>query len=209
MVHSRSETNLDRIFFDLCTSSEVQCKHKHTGNNRRQHLPPLPTLTSARSNSCSNLNEPLPNSNSQPILSSSSFDDYHTEEREESEVPSTVQLPASERKESAQIQTLEHVPLMPMESQGFTVQAPTYSTNRSISLFETQVLPTIDDKNKKTTEQYSSFSTQSSIVETVSGDNTKNQTSSSSSNEWTNQDYINRLSHRLKSRTHLRKFFLS
>lgn len=58
MVRSRSENNLNRIIFDLCTSPQERAKHLH----ERTYHPPLPSLKAVRSNSCSDIDNLSSNS---------------------------------------------------------------------------------------------------------------------------------------------------
>lgn len=106
MVRSRSETNLNRIFVDLCTSPELRPKVAH----QRQYHPPLPTLKSIKSNSCSNIDELLQNT----------LDDERS-----------VILVTRPSNQSTSI------PLVPMASTGFVVQPPMPLINQSLSLLET------------------------------------------------------------------------
>jgi hypothetical protein len=84
-----------------------------------------------------------------------------------------------------------------MESTGFTVQATAVTTQRSLKLFatgsinhsKTSSLPEQTPKEKKS-------STAVPLTPIPSQD-------------WKQQDFTNRLQNRLKSRGHLRKFFLS
>ena len=103
MVRSRSETNLNRIFVDLCTSPDQRSTH----NQQRRFHPPLPNLQTIKSNSCSNLNELVESSISN-----------------EQEDVNRVQTPDDTT-----------VPLIPMESTGFTVQTTTLTTHQSLKLF--------------------------------------------------------------------------
>jgi hypothetical protein len=200
MVHSRSETNLDRIFFDLCTSPEVRTKHGHVRNNRRQNLPPLPCLQPIKSTSCSDLSKiPSP----RVFQSSSSFDNNQTDAMN---LTSSPQLPPLGPRKSIGNTISTPVPLMPIESTGFIVQTPLYFTNRSVSLFETTT--TADTKKPTFHIKTTSLQNHSSNNET-SKHTSLPPTPLTVSNSWKQQDYTNRLSDRLKSRGHLRKFFLS
>ena len=106
MVRSRSETNLNRIFVDLCTSPEFRPKVAH----QRQYHPPLPTLKSIKSNSCSNIDELLQNT----------LDDER----------SVILAPRPSKPSTS-------IPLVPVESTGFVVQSPMPLINHSLSLLET------------------------------------------------------------------------
>jgi hypothetical protein len=187
MVRSRSETNLNRIFVDLCTSPEIRTKLSHQRNHQRQYHPPLPTLQPIKSNSCSNINQLEENLNQSS--SSSSFTNDQTEQRDTLNDLTYLQPPESTA-----------VPLVPMESTGFTVQPTTFSINHSLKLFET-----LSVKHWK----------KSSSHDQTPKDNKKTNTLPLTSNpsnlsqDWKQQDFTNRLQNRLKSRGHLRKFFLS
>jgi hypothetical protein len=182
MVRSRSETNLNRIFVDLCTSPNLRTKHEHQINYQRQYHPRLPTLQPIKSNSCSNINELTQNLTE----STSSIASDQAEQRDSSNVLSP---------ESTAI------PLVPMESTGFTVQITnSLTSNRSLKLFETLA---INHTNK------------SLLNDKIPKEDKKNTIipltpkSSNTSQDWKQQDFTNRLQNRLKSRGHLRKFFLS
>lgn len=186
MVRTRSETNLNRIFVDLCISPELRSKNGHIRNNHRQHHPPLPTLKPMKSNSCSDLTKTSQNS-----TQTSSLDDNQTETLD---LYSTVELPSIEPEQSIGNTATTTVPLMPTPSTGFTVETPSFLTNRSISLFETPLINTAKQSDKKP-----------SSLGKIKGSSLN----STASHDFKQQDYINRLSDRLKSRGHLRKFFLS
>jgi hypothetical protein len=182
MVRSRSETNLNRIFFDLCTSLEVRTTHDHQKTPPRQYHRPLPSLQAIKSNSCSNLNELTPNL----AESSSSFASDHTEQLE-----------------STKLQPIEStaIPLVPMESTGFTVQTTTSITPQlSFKLFETLTIN--HSKKSALLDQTPKGNYKSNSLPLTS-------TPSNTSEDWKQQDFTNRLRNRLKSRGHLRKFFLS
>jgi hypothetical protein len=183
MVRSRSETNLNRIFFDLCTTPEIRRKHGDQTNQQRQYHPPLPRLQPIKSNSCSNINELSDNLNE----SNSSFTSDQTDEQHEPVNRTTLQPPKSSTA----------IPLVPMESTGFTVQATAVTAQRSLKLFETS----------------STNNTKKSPIEESTPKEKKNSTAvpltQIPSQDWKQQDFTNRLQNRLKSRGHLRKFFLS
>jgi len=269
MVRSRSETNLNRIFLDLCTNPELRT-HGHMRHNQRQYNPPLPTLKPIKSISCSDLTKTV-----QDAVQSSSIDDTQIETLD---LTIPLQLPQSRSKESIACTTLTAASLIPMESTGFTVQISTCSTDRSISLFETTLTNSTEefheqyssfqtkysplqnssnnkkiqtksvtdsteksheqyslfqanhsplqnsshnkksrtisviDPTEKPHEQYSSFETEHSLLQNSSINDKNNRTISlitTPSNDKKQQDYTNRLRDRLKSRGHLRKFFLS
>jgi hypothetical protein len=182
MVRSRSETNLNRIFVDLCTSPDLRTKHEHQINYQRQYHPPLPTLQPIKSNSCSNINDLAENLTE----STSSFDSDQVEKGNSSNLLS--------RESTA-------VPLTPMESTGFTVPVTTSLTmNHSLKLFETLA---INHTNKSLlNEKIPKEDKKSSIIPLTPKLSTTSQ-------DWKQQDFTNRLQNRLKSRGHLRKFFLS
>jgi hypothetical protein len=188
MVRTRSQTNLNRIFIDLCTSPELRSKNEHIRNKQRHHLPPLPSLKPMRSNSCSDLTTTSPSFTQTLSL------DY--KEPETPDVNISRQLSPLGPKQSIASDALTGAPLMPTTSTGFTVQTPSYLTNRSISLFET---PTNAAKNSHSLEKSSPVNNKKKTPTVIS----------TPSNDLTQQDYTNRLSDRLKSRGHLRKFFLS
>jgi hypothetical protein len=202
MVRSRSEANLNRILFDLCTTPEIRSKHEHIRNNQRQHHPPLPTLKPIRSNSCSDLSKTSQNVIQIPL---SSLDDHQTNTLD---MMTPVRLSPLEPKNSIEKTKSPTVPLMPMESTGFTVQTTSYFANRSLSLFETTSINT----TKKIHEHSSLFKREAALLENSSLDDKPIKTTSLLStitNDWKQQDYTSRLRDRLKSRGHLRKFFLS
>lgn len=187
MVRSRSETNLNRIFVDLCTSPEIRTKLRHEVKYQRQYHPPLPNLQPIKSNSCSNLNELEQNFTE----STSSFASDKNEQRD------IVDLNSLRPPQST------NTPLVPMESTGFTVQttnAVPLTPIRSFKLFETLTI----NHTKK-----------SSTIHPIPKDNIKKPSSTIATNppnvseDWKQQDFTNRLQNRLKSRGHLRKFFLS
>jgi len=184
MVRSRSETNLNRIFVELCTSPEVRTKHAHQTHYPRQYHPPLPHLQSIKSNSCSNINDLA----SDLTESTSSFVSDQTEHI------NPVDLTA------LQVPTSSTTRLEPKESTGFTVQSTNLIPPKSpLKLFETLTIDhtkvsSSNDKNSKTKKD-NNLSISSN--------------SSNTSQDWKYQDFTNRLQNRLKSRGHLRKFFLS
>jgi hypothetical protein len=182
MVRSRSETNLNRIFFDLCTSPEIRRKHGDQPNHQRQYHPPLPSLQPIKSNSCSNINELSDNLNE----STSSFASDQAEQHEPVH-RTTLQPPGSSTA----------IPLVPMESTGFTVQATAVTTQRSLKLFETGSIN--HSKTSSLPEQTPKEKKSSTAVPLTP----------IPSQDWKQQDFTNRLQNRLKSRGHLRKFFLS
>jgi hypothetical protein len=196
MVRSRSETNLKRIFLELCTSPEVRSKNEYIPNNERQYNPPLPPLKPIKSISCTELTNSSPEN-----IQSSSTDDT---EMETLDLMTPLQTPP---KESVVCPTFVSIPLSPMESTGFIVQT-TCLTDSPVSSFETTLLNSTEKSHKR----YSSLPQRSSSLQDTPSNDKKCKTSSliqTPSNDKTHQDYTNRLRDRLKSRTHLRKFFLS
>jgi hypothetical protein len=176
MVRSRSETNLNRIFIDLCTSPDIRRKHGH----QRQYHPPLPALQPIKSNSCSNISELEQN-----LTEASSANSVQTEKTDLASLSPTPLM----RKES----DATAIPLVPMESTGFTVQ-PAPNTHRSIALFETLSINHLKKPNEQNkTTKYSSLPINSTNV----------------SQDFKQQDFLSRLQNRLKSRRHLRTVFLS
>jgi hypothetical protein len=185
MVRSRSETNLNRIFIDLCTSPEIRRKHGHQPNDQRQYHPPLPVLQPIKSNSCSNINELASN-----LTETSSAESVPTEKRDALDLTSLSPIPLTRKKSESCA-----VPLVPMESTGFTVQ-PTPSNPRPLTLFETLSInhlkkPLTNEENQK--NKCTSLPSNASTV----------------SQDWKQQDFLSRLQNRLKSRRHLRTLFLS
>ncbi len=180
MVRSRSETNLNRILIDLCTTPEIRRKH---GDQQRQYHPPLPTLQPIKSNSCSNINSLTDNLNESTASSVSDEIQQH-----ESVKRTTLQPP----------NPTAAVPLVPMESTGFTVTSVT--AQRSLKLFETLSI----NNSKK-----SSGSEQTPKEKKNNNNNSAVPLTQKPSQDWKQQDFTNRLQNRLKSRGHLRKFFLS
>lgn len=234
MVRSRSETHLNRIFLDLCTSPELRSKYGNTRKVQREYNPPLPTLQPIKSVSCTNLTQILQNNTRLPVT-----DDAETEA-----LDLTVPLPP--RKRSITHTPPITTPLIPMESTGFLVETPRL-TNRSATLFETTLLNSVVHANKKVsflerkhspTENTVSNEKQSSsfVAKCPLLQNTSNEKQSSSSlvacpvlqntspnekklkltsliaapsTDKKHQDYTSRLRDRLKARKHLRTFFLS
>lgn len=176
MVHSRSESNLNRIFVDLCTTPENRRKHDQKLGSPRQYHPPLPALQSIKSNSCSNLTAIPPISTTTNLV--------------------TLQPP------SPSVPSSTAIPLMPIESTGFVVQAPAIAPQRSLKLFDTW---TINHQTKPTVIE------ENSTIEEVKNNAAVplTPTPSNTSQDWKQQDFTNRLRNRLKSRGHLRKYFLS
>jgi hypothetical protein len=266
MVRSRSETNLNKIFLELCTSPSIRNKLGHIRNNQRQHNPPLPKLQLIKSISCTDLTKIHHDNNDD--VQSTSMDDTQTET-----LDLTIPLQLPPPKIPITPTPLITFPLIPMESTGFVIQTSTFLTNRSTLSFETTLLnsterpykqyssmqtershesypsiqiekpseqyPTLTIKRplepysplpiqrhhaqypslqiQRPLEQYSPLQTQRSHkqflpIQNSSSNNDKSKTTSLvavPSNDRKHQDYTNRLRDRLKSRGHLRKFFLS
>ena len=185
MVRSRSETNLNRIFVDLCTSPMLRPRHEKP----RQYHPPLPTLKPIRSNSCSNID-----------VVSDQFAQLKTKESAEVEcLDLTVPLlPPLLRTSNASIRPTA-ISLTPMQSTGFIVQPTSLAqTTRPFSLFDTL---SINHLNKS--------SVFTPLIPTISTEKVLKSTPSNSSNDFKAQDYTKRLRNRLTSREYLRKKFLS
>ncbi len=162
----------------------------------------MPTLKPIRSNSCSDLSKTSQNVIQIPL---SSLDDHQTNTLD---MMTPVRLSPLEPKNSIEKTKSPTVPLMPMESTGFTVQTTSYFANRSLSLFETTSINT----TKKIPEHSSLFKREAASLENSSLDDKPSKTTSLVStipNDWKQQDCTSRLRDRLKSRGHLRKFFLS
>jgi len=277
MVRSRSETNLNKIFLELCTSPSIRNKFGQIRNNQRQHNPPLPSLQPIKSISCTDLTKI--HQDDKNNIQSIFMDDTQMETLDLT-VP--LQLPSTRSTTSTTLTTL---PLIPMESTGFAIEPSTCITNNSTLLFETTLInsterlyqqypslqierpykqyssmqneslheqyPLIQIQKpseqhsslqikrrleqysplqiqrhhaqypslqiERPVEQYSSLQTQKAQkqylpIEDSSSNNDKNTTTplvAVPSNDRKHQDYTNRLRDRLKSRGHLRKFFLS
>jgi hypothetical protein len=189
MVRSRSETNLNKIFLDLCTSPDVRSKQVHPKSHQRVYNPPLLTLQAIKSISQPDLTKNSQNEPQSSILVNT--------EAEILDLTTPLPLPPLVRHEPPTTAALTITPLIPMASTGFTVQTTTFINSASISeqefsSFETQSFPlrnTYHHHEKKSNDV-------SLITKTSSGDKKQ-------------QDYTCRLRDRLKSRRHLRKFFLS
>lgn len=168
MVRSRSTTNLNRILLDLCTSPDI--RRKHVSPQRHYH-PPLPTLKPMRSNSCPNIDEIA-----QTMTTSSSSN--------------------SDQDRSCSRATA--IPLVPIESLGFTVQGSTLAPNPSLKLFGTTSI----SHSKQSSAEHKLPDKKKDFLSAPLD-------SQLASEDLQNPDFINRLQNRLKSRGHLRKFFLS
>ena len=194
MVHSRSETNLNRIFMDLCTSPAIRRKHGHQANNQRRYHPPLPSLKPIKSNSCSNIDDI-----SQTFTESSSFNSNQIVQNNTLDLTTS---PPTSPTQKISIEPLQSttVPLVPIESTGFTVQTTSLSTHHSLQLFET--LSINHTKKSSSHERTPKENTRSTFVSLPTNSATPSQ-------DLEQNDFVNRLQNRLKSRGHLRKFFLS
>ncbi|CAF2102201.1 unnamed protein product [Rotaria magnacalcarata] len=130
MVRSRSQTNLNRIFFDLCTSPSVRSKHAHNQNMQRQQSSHLPTLQAIKSNSCSNIADLQDLSTN--MLQQPSLGNHRLEENENSD--SIDHLPLSPTGPRLALVNTKHTAtaIKPMISTGFTVQPPVHLTNFTV-----------------------------------------------------------------------------
>jgi len=195
MVHSRSETNLNRIFLDLCTSPEIRRKHGQQENTQRQYHPPLPSLKPIKSNSCSNIDEVSQTFNDSLLFDSDQMEQNNTLDLKTLQPISPMQNLSVESSSQSTA-----VPLVPIESTGFTVPTTSMSTHCSFNLFETlSINHTKKSSSHKPTRQETKKNKFSSLVTN----------SATTSQDLQQHDFINRLQDRLKSREHLRKFFLS
>lgn len=108
MVHSRSESNLNRIFVDLCASPDMRQKHEQDKcNSSSQCHSSLTVHQPIKSNSCSN----LPDGHQKEPVSST----HHV----------TLQSSSTA------------VPLVPIESTGFVVQPTIVIDEDSLKLLDT------------------------------------------------------------------------
>jgi len=139
MVRSRSETNLNKIFLNLCTSPEVRSKYDHSNIvPQRSHRP----LQPIKSNSCSDLTD-LCNTQTQQ----SSINDKTEQDTLDLTVPHS--LPILTDKKSNRIVTREYTRLVPLESTGFTVQTDSTVNNTPLpSHQECALHNSHSDKNK-------------------------------------------------------------
>ncbi|CAF0864263.1 unnamed protein product [Rotaria sp. Silwood1] len=159
MVRSRSETNLNRIFIDLCTSPAVRSKFGGQRNNQRQCPSPLPSLKPIKSNSCSNIDEL-----SQHISSSLPIENNQKEQKNTVDQATVQQVPVlgNQSVESSGAATPS---LAPMESTGFSVQTTSFPNHHSLTLFETLSIshlrhPSLHrETSKETKTKISPFST--------------------------------------------------
>lgn len=189
MVRSRSETTLNRIFYDLYLSPELQSKHEHTQRqDQRRSEPPLPTLKPIKSISCSDLTEEV-----KKVSASSST---HESESETLDLTIPWKLPPLTRKGGLEVQPAPISPLMPSESMGFVTQSTTTLINSAAkSSTHISTLP-IHSSQLHSSFHYEKF--HSTLPASPTSPVDKKQ-----------QDYTSRLRDRLKSRNHLRTFFLS
>lgn len=194
MVRSRSETNLHRIFIDLCTSPQARSKYEHAKTDQRPHHQPLPPLKTIKSNSCSNIKEIQANSIASP--SPSSFENVRDEQNDVLD-RTTIETASSIQQEIAKPRRSTATLLVPMESIGFSVQT---TSDQSLPLFETLTTSNHTVKSSFSPESAKDTKVKSSSLQWHS---------STTSGDWKHQDFLNRLQNRLKSRKHLRKFFLS
>ncbi|CAF2559704.1 unnamed protein product [Rotaria sp. Silwood2] len=186
MVRSRSETNLNRIFIDLCTSPEVRNKFGHQRNKQLQHNPPLPSLKPIKSNSCSNIDEL-----SQHIESSLSIENNQKEQIDTLDLINTATLPILENPSNEPSHSTA-ASLVPMESTGFAVQTTSFPNHHSLTLFETLAICHF----KKPSLQRET-SNESKIKVSLSPSN-----ASTASRDWKQQDFINRLQNQANNIQH-------
>lgn len=190
MVRSRSETSLNRIFYDLYLSPEARSKHQHTrSQNQRKSEPPLPTLKPIKSISCSDLTQALENP------SVPSFIDESESETLDLTIP--LKLPPLTRKGGLHVRPPPITTLVPIESTGFVIQ-PT-STTLINSATKASTHPSSIPVHPP--QFHSSFHYEKSHATLPA--------SPTSPVDKKQQDYTSRLRDRLKSRNHLRTFFLS
>jgi hypothetical protein len=205
MVRSRSETNLNKIFLDLCTNPAIRSTCGLSRNNQRQFNPPLPTLKPIKSNSCSDLTK-IVQDDTQPSLTKETETDTLdlTIPQQCSPLASKESNKCSSSSPSIPTESNKcsgSSPLIPTESTGFTVQTTSV-------LFETTLINSTELPQKR----FSSFQTRSFSTQNSFSNDQKSGTTSlitTPSNDRKQQDYTNRLRDRLKARGHLRKFFLS
>ena len=124
MVRSRSETNLNNIFLDLCTSPEVRSKCTNTRPPQRASNPPLPALKPIISISHPDLTQISQDDESQ----SSPLFNIGTDTLD---LTSSFPLPSPIRREHSPATSLNATPLSPMESTGFVVQTTTFACSSS------------------------------------------------------------------------------
>ena len=141
MVRSRSETNLNRIFLNLCTSPQLRPKNGHQ-TNQREHNPPLPHLQPIKSVSCTDL------TNIQADHQLSCIN-----ENESEDLDLLTPLPVS----SKEPMTPSTIPLSSMESTGFIVQSGTSILNRSPFSFETTLLNTTEKPRQQCLSLYNEY----------------------------------------------------
>ncbi|CAF4338515.1 unnamed protein product [Rotaria sp. Silwood2] len=182
----RIETNLNRIFIDLCTSPEVRNKFGHQRNKQLQHNPPLPSLKPIKSNSCSNIDEL-----SQHIESSLSIENNQKEQIDTLDLINTATLPILENPSNEPSHSTA-ASLVPMESTGFAVQTTSFPNHHSLTLFETLAICHF----KKPSLQRET-SNESKIKVSLSPSN-----ASTASRDWKQQDFINRLQNQANNIQH-------
>ncbi|CAF1249180.1 unnamed protein product [Rotaria sp. Silwood1] len=177
MVRSRSETNLNRIFIDLCTSPAVRNKFGDQRNNQRQCPSPLPSLKPIKSNSCSNIDEL-----SQQISSSLPIENNQKEQKNTVDQATVQQVPVlgNQSVESSGAATPS---LAPMESTGFSVQTTSFPNHHSLTLFETL---SISHLRHPSLHRETSKETKTKISPVPSN-------SSTASRDLKHQDFLNRL----------------
>ncbi|CAF1170259.1 unnamed protein product [Rotaria sordida] len=172
MVRSRSETNLNRIFIDLCTSPDVRSKFGHQRNIQQQSNRPLPSLKPIKSNSCTNINELSSN-----LIASSSIENNEREQADTLNL-TTVQATSHLENQSIESSRLTTTSLVPMESTGFAVQTTSCPNHHSLTLFETLSIshlkkPSLHREiSKEVKTKISSLPSNSSIVSTLSEEET-------------------------------------
>ena len=190
MVRSRSETNLNRIFYDLYLSPEARSKHQHIrSQDQRKSEPPLPTLKPIKSISCSDLTQASENPIAPPSIDES--------ELESLDLTIPLKLPPLTRKGGLQVRPAAITPLVPIESTGFAIQPiPTTLINSA-----TKVSTHLSAIPIHSPQFHSSFHYEKSHATLPA--------SPTSPVDKKQQDYTSRLRDRLKSRNHLRTFFLS
>ena len=198
MVRSRSETKLNDIFLDLCISPKNRVKNGHAHS-----YAPLPPLKPIRSNSCSDLTQSVRDAIQTPLTNNTKA----VEDTDTLDLTSTFYTTLHERKNPEERPRLQSTPLAPLESTGFTLQPPTFGMNRSVSLFGSPPRSTLQSS---TTRPYASIDREFSLCDDPFHEETAaDALPSPTSSDWNPPDYTHRLSDRMRSRAHLRKFFLS
>lgn len=238
MVRSRSETNLNRIFIDLCTSPNVRRKFDGQVKNRTKVHSQLPTLQPIRSNSCSKIDD-FSTAILPPLSVQSAQEDENVLQPVKFQLTPLTRtnlpyntLPSTTTPTSAFLfQSTQDV--LPITTHSISVSQPTRfelagSSNISLeSQSTTRSLPPIESANgfEKTTASSGNDSLaflqkftinhvlkSSSQAQATNDSNNKSEAlemQSSAPTEKPEQvDFIDRLQNRLKSRKYLRKFFL-